>query len=466
MDSHTLNIRTSLTGAATAQLSQHFGPAVGNAAFRQHPAIGRKAASPAPAALQAVFKAMAAKTPNGLLEDPKSLKGTIYSPRNRGIITKWIRDVCDAFGLRMTTFVLAVNLTDAFLVAHLTAAVNQCQLAAIGGIWLAAKFEELDDKVPLVQSLVDVCDKAYSAPEIIDIEDQMLRHYGWRLPHTTAANYVYLYLHALVVLAASSGANWLDAGYDVLRPQPRVASGLYLGGMTPTGCSVALLTAAASAADVLTPRYDPNHQVWVSHLDGNATLGQSSPQFCGALGYPRNTMLKFFAVSGVDIVVGTPIRADVTLEQVCAIAVASGALAPLLYAVPMSDRTCIFAESNQTVLLKGPNQRLMRLTDHVLSEAAQLTDYIRFSPQATGLIALVAAAAASFQSSAAVSQLNAFLTSTFSVKGRNSLSMARGICERLATGPHREILHADMSARLDALGGAAEPAKPTTAVAP
>eukprot|EP00758_Cryptobia_borreli_P010212 Tbor_TRINITY_DN5551_c1_g1::TRINITY_DN5551_c1_g1_i1::g.12738::m.12738 len=180
-----IEIRTTITANSLLPL---FGPP-GAIDYRTHP-NQRKPDTPI-----IIFKAMKQKE-SPPLTDIKILKGTIYSYKNRRIITIWIRSVCTAFSLKSTTLSLAVVLTDSHIVRNInTLDINNCQLVAIVCTWIAAKFEELADIVPSVKSLVEVCDGAYNKDDIINTEEEVLEGFRWKIPHSTCVNFMYLYLH-------------------------------------------------------------------------------------------------------------------------------------------------------------------------------------------------------------------------------------------------------------------------------
>jgi len=181
----TLSIRTTVTAQSIQQL---FGPP-GAVDYRTHPSERE------PENLADIFQGMKRKEVPAVA-DIKVLKGTVYSFKNRRIISRWLRDVSGVYQLKTATLCLAVQLTDAYILQNLaTLPVSKCQLVAIVCLWIAAKFEEMDDVLPSLNDLVGVCDRAYPSEEFIDMEEEILMKFQWKLPHTTVANYLYLYLH-------------------------------------------------------------------------------------------------------------------------------------------------------------------------------------------------------------------------------------------------------------------------------
>lgn len=180
-----------VTTLSSDSVSQLFGPA-GAMDFRSGPGMKDEYEDP-----KAIFDKMKLKDVKPLA-DINVLKGTIYSYKNRRIITRWLRDVCGAFNLRSTTLCLAVQLADAYVVGNLRQLeLHKCQLAAVTALWIAAKFEEMDADLPSLRKIVDVCDGAYAKEHILAMEEAILSFFKWYLPHTTVVNHVYLQLHLL-----------------------------------------------------------------------------------------------------------------------------------------------------------------------------------------------------------------------------------------------------------------------------
>ncbi|KEG09415.1 cyclin [Trypanosoma grayi] len=182
-----MNIRTTITADSVQRI---FGPPA-SIDYRSHPG-DEETVSPA-----VIFESMKQKE-IGPLDDIRKLKGTVYSYKNRKVITHWLRDVCAAFDLKSTTLCLSVQLTDAFITKSLESlALEKCQLAAVTCLWVAAKFEEMDDSLPTLRKIVEVCDNAYTSKDVVDMEETILGFFKWRLPHTTVINHLYLQLHLL-----------------------------------------------------------------------------------------------------------------------------------------------------------------------------------------------------------------------------------------------------------------------------
>ena len=300
-----------------------------------------------------IFRGMLRKqlTP---IADVKVLKGTVYSYKNRRIIVKWVRDVCAAFKHKTTTFNIAVQLTDLFLYHHrATMPVNQCQLVALASIWIASKFEEMDDGVPSLQALTDVCDRAYSKEQIIDMEEQLLGYVEYKVPHTTATNFMHLYLHCLPTIASRpEGFRQLLGG---LRAAPSVPA------RAPGTVDIMLVDRAS-------------HYTTMRSLTGVAPetkLGGLAASIAQLLRVAPTTELAMYVVIDAPVRLARPVG-SLTYAAAAELAVNCGAPAgavPLLYVRVSAVPTCVFAERAGWLLLRTPNDELLRVAEAALREA-------------------------------------------------------------------------------------------------
>ncbi|CAD6567982.1 MAG: hypothetical protein TREMPRED_004193, partial [Tremellales sp. Tagirdzhanova-0007] len=67
------------------------------------------------------------------------------------------------------------------------------QLVGCAALWIAAKFEDGKDKVPLVRELADMCCKAYDESAFIQMEGHVLSTIGWCTGHPTAEAWLRVY---------------------------------------------------------------------------------------------------------------------------------------------------------------------------------------------------------------------------------------------------------------------------------
>lgn len=356
-----LHLRSTVSASSLYQtVPRMFGPP-GAADFRQHPGSRTQEDDP-----QVIFNLMAQRKPKPL-EDAKILRGTVYSKKNRYIITKWIRDVCAAFNLRTTTFNLAVQLTDTFMFNNLQAiAVNRCQLIALSSLWIAAKFEELEPQVPTLQALTDVCDRAYSKPEIVQTEEELLRAMRWKLQHTTMTNFAYLYLHVLTCQASQFLPKADPAQVALWRQQP----------------GSVLVTLLRVKTDMT-----ESDLVEVKGLDYTRAMGDYLPVFCKFIGVPEATPLQLHILHGEAIVFSSPVGVTDTINSLAAIY----GQTLRLFARPVGNTSCVFAERGDASLLRSANLQLLRLIDALTREALVHVEFTQVEAHAIALAALICA---------------------------------------------------------------------------
>jgi hypothetical protein len=368
------------------------------------------------------------------LDDVKVLKGTVYSFKNRRIIAKWIRDVCAAFSLRLTTFNLALQLCDAYTVKHLaTLNVSHCQLVALAALWIASKFEEMDRAVPPLQNLVDVCDRAYTADEILATEEAILVNFKWLVPHTTATNFMFLYLHS--VTSAASGA---------MIPAQVAAGDARVNGEDGTLRLLVCDSRTATTKIVVLRGLVPTKKLREEY---NGTIAV-------AVGLPRNTPLDLFHAFGSGVVAALPLEDGATLADLQR-RPAAGGDAPLVFAHGQSNSgASVFAQRGGVAMLRAPNEGVLQLAEVLLREALIHVEFLRVSPHVVGMAAVITAAAARCASAAeAAAVLRAVMRAVELQRAAHlkssCLMMVDKYVEAAAADKALPALPDDMAARMD-----------------
>lgn len=91
------------------------------------------------------------------------------------------------FRLRPETLYLAVNIIDRY-VSRRVVYMKHYLLVGCAALWIAAKFEDANNRVPSVQELVSVCrdDETYDESALIQMEGHVLSTIQWTLGHPTA----------------------------------------------------------------------------------------------------------------------------------------------------------------------------------------------------------------------------------------------------------------------------------------
>lgn len=350
-DGADLELRTTITAGS---LQRHFG-LPGTSDYRRHP-NEREAEQPA-----SIFNGMRAKE-TGPLQDLKVLRGTIYSLKNRRIITRWLRDVAAAFKLKTTTLCLAVQLTDCFLIQNLQSLpVGQCQLAAIASLWIAAKFEELDDALPTTRSLVEVCASAYTKEQVLDMEEAVLEGFKWKIPHVTTMNFFFLFIHAHTEPALVSKLIAERAA------SPPAAGDKFVE------VSLIAVNAATKARSVVRAR-----------LPLDASLTSCLPAIGGALGVAVGPSVELYELFGTDLLVSRRLNLKATPNE-------HGITSKSQLFLSTSGSTAVFAEREDFSILRTMNGLLLHVCETLVQEAVVNAEFLRFHSHVTALAVLAVA---------------------------------------------------------------------------
>ncbi|WVO16906.1 hypothetical protein L204_104592 [Cryptococcus depauperatus] len=100
----------------------------------------------------------------------------------RGYLIDFIIEVHQQFRLRPEVLFLAMNIVDRYISKRVVYK-KHYQLVGCTALWIAAKFEDAKDKVPLVHELSEMCCKAYDESAFIQMEGHVLSTIGWTLGH-------------------------------------------------------------------------------------------------------------------------------------------------------------------------------------------------------------------------------------------------------------------------------------------
>ncbi|OWT35960.1 cyclin [Cryptococcus neoformans] len=103
----------------------------------------------------------------------------------RSYLIDFIIEVHQQFRLRPEVLYLAMNIVDRYISKRVVYK-KHYQLVGCAALWIAAKFEDAKDKVPLVHELSEMCCKAYDESAFIQMEGHVLSTIGWVLGHPSA----------------------------------------------------------------------------------------------------------------------------------------------------------------------------------------------------------------------------------------------------------------------------------------
>ena len=422
-----IEIRTTITANSIQRL---FGPP-GAINYRSHPGQ-REPDNPA-----VVFAAMVRKEVEPLA-DLSFLKGTIYSFKNRRIITKWIRDVSAAFSLKGTTLNLAVQLTDAFLIQNIQKLpVNQCQLVAVACTWIAAKFEETDDALPSLKALVEVCDGAYTKEQILDMEERVLGGFAWRLPHSTCINFLYLFLHMHGNPAVAKQL------MEASRPKAQPSSTTVKSKLV----SVAIVTCDAQTK---TRRSIP------IQISAEEPISASIKNLCAAAAVHFTPNVELFELAGTDFYLGRRVDQRQTPQQ---LGVQPGNDAPLkLFISTGSGANQVFAEAEDIVILRSVNALLLHICEILAAEVITHVEFLRLPAHVVALGVLALARCLTGTAPTEARTVVVYIVKTLGISASQALAAAELLGDKyaaaVATKPEPSVpppiveVPADLSARL------------------
>ncbi|KAH9579972.1 Cyclin [Trypanosoma melophagium] len=388
-----MSIRTTITADSVQRI---FGPPA-SIDYRSHPGEG-DTLSPS-----TLFEGMKEKE-MAPLDDIKKLKGTIYNYKNRKIITRWLRDVCAAFDLKNTTLCLSIQLTDAFITNSLQSLpLGKCQLAAVTCFWVAAKFEEMDNDLPQLQKIINVCDNAYTGKEILDMEERVLTFFKWRLPHTTVINHLYLQLHML------TSKDLVKTG-DETRVKEK--NGLI---------SFKLL---------LMKNYKWE---WKSiEVDVQTKLSDTLPMLCTILGFPVSHNIQMFQLFGENLLVARRICIDVFVGSLpfdnqgeTRLFLSNGSL------------NVVFVEHGSFTLLRTINQRFLNLAELLIQESVIHVEFLQVHSHVTALGVLTLAMCIMANNLEECKRSILYVQKTLDIPSPQAFAAARLLCTK-----YKELIEA------------------------
>lgn len=112
---------------------------------------------------------------------------TDINEKMRAILIDWLVDVNVKFRLLPETLFLTINLIDRYL-TKVKASRNKLQLVGVSSLLIACKFEEIYP--PSLKEFVAICDRAYDAKEILEMEAHILLSLDFELTHTSSLRFL------------------------------------------------------------------------------------------------------------------------------------------------------------------------------------------------------------------------------------------------------------------------------------
>ncbi|KAE9385239.1 hypothetical protein BT96DRAFT_1007245 [Gymnopus androsaceus JB14] len=93
------------------------------------------------------------------------------------------------FHLQQETLYLAINIVDRYASRRIVV-IKYYQLVGCVALWIAAKFEDIKERVPSIKDLVQMCHDAYEESVFRQMEGHILSTIQWRLGHPTAETWL------------------------------------------------------------------------------------------------------------------------------------------------------------------------------------------------------------------------------------------------------------------------------------
>jgi hypothetical protein len=108
----------------------------------------------------------------------------------RAILIDWLVDVNVKFRLVPETLFLTVNLIDRYL-SKAKVSRNKLQLVGVSSLLIACKYEEIYP--PSLKEYVAICDRAYTAAEILDMEAHIVQTLNFEMTHSSSLRFLERY---------------------------------------------------------------------------------------------------------------------------------------------------------------------------------------------------------------------------------------------------------------------------------
>ncbi|KAG5513470.1 hypothetical protein PMAC_000901 [Pneumocystis sp. 'macacae'] len=107
----------------------------------------------------------------------------------RPYLIDFIIEVHSGFRLQPTTLYLTVNLIDRYTSKRVVFK-KHYQLLGCSALWIAAKFEELKDRVPTLKELCTMCCDSYREEMFVQMESHIIKTLNWVIGHPTTITFL------------------------------------------------------------------------------------------------------------------------------------------------------------------------------------------------------------------------------------------------------------------------------------
>ncbi|KAE9383200.1 hypothetical protein BT96DRAFT_951551 [Gymnopus androsaceus JB14] len=107
----------------------------------------------------------------------------------RPCLVEFLVEIHFSFHLRPEILYLAINIVDRY-VSRRIVFIEHYQLIGCVALWIAAKFEDVKERVPSIKDLVQMCHDAYEESAFRQMEGYILSTIQWTLGHPTAETWL------------------------------------------------------------------------------------------------------------------------------------------------------------------------------------------------------------------------------------------------------------------------------------
>ena len=114
----------------------------------------------------------------------------------RPCLVDFLVEVHLTFRLRPETLYLTLNIIDRY-VSRRVVYLKHYQLVGCAALWIAAKFEDAQERVPTVKDLHEICRQTYNYAAFVEMEQHVLTTIQWIVGHPTAEAWLRIASHGV-----------------------------------------------------------------------------------------------------------------------------------------------------------------------------------------------------------------------------------------------------------------------------
>ncbi|OBA23993.1 hypothetical protein METBIDRAFT_86099 [Metschnikowia bicuspidata var. bicuspidata NRRL YB-4993] len=116
--------------------------------------------------------------------------------RMRPILLDFLMDVINKLSLSKSTFPLTVNIIDRYCSVRIVKK-QHYQLLGLTALWIACKNLDSKFRIPLLNDLCKYCCHCYDKKLFLEMENHVLKSFGWLVDAPTFDSFIDVYIHSL-----------------------------------------------------------------------------------------------------------------------------------------------------------------------------------------------------------------------------------------------------------------------------